>query len=58
MPETTYVHYIFYHCVVVIGPCRDDQFTCSNGRMCVPMETRCDGDTNCFDESDEHMCGK
>ncbi|CAG2189557.1 HSPG2 [Mytilus edulis] len=37
------------------GPCGARQTTCRNGQ-CIPLDYRCDGDTNCDDNSDEESC--
>lgn len=35
--------------------CNETQFACNNGR-CVPITWRCDGEDDCFDNSDEASC--
>ena len=35
--------------------CNDEEFTCNDGQ-CIPMESRCNGKLDCFDESDELEC--
>ncbi|XP_055332557.1 SCO-spondin-like [Paramacrobiotus metropolitanus] len=35
--------------------CPISQFTCDNGR-CIPTSQKCDGDNDCWDNSDEFLC--
>ena len=44
-----------YKVTLSLTSCPDDQFTCNNG-LCVDIEARCDGKTDCKDESDEKDC--
>uniref|UniRef100_A0A0B7ATX1 Basement membrane-specific heparan sulfate proteoglycan core protein n=1 Tax=Arion vulgaris TaxID=1028688 RepID=A0A0B7ATX1_9EUPU len=37
------------------GSCSRDQATCTNGN-CIPRDYVCDGDNDCFDDSDERNC--
>lgn len=37
------------------GPCGAGQTTCRNGQ-CIPLDYRCDGDTDCDNNSDEESC--
>ncbi|XP_064111120.1 uncharacterized protein LOC135218617 [Macrobrachium nipponense] len=41
--------------ILVLSPCREDQFTCNSG-MCVPLASRCDHQEDCADASDELNC--
>merc|ERR1719187_1228116 len=43
--------------VLALTTCTREQFTCADG-LCVDMEQRCDGRTNCADKSDEVECKK
>ena len=40
--------------------CSRDDFSCRNGRGCIPRPLTCDGITHCLDESDELLpnCGR
>lgn len=36
--------------------CRSYEFSCATGGQCVPQAWHCDGETDCFDGSDEQQC--
>ncbi|GBN99719.1 hypothetical protein AVEN_70397-1 [Araneus ventricosus] len=40
-----------------IKPCKVDQFRCSNSQ-CIDGHGLCDGSRNCYDGSDERLCGE
>ena len=44
-----------YDTILTLSACSEDQFTCKDGN-CVRMEQRCDGRSDCYDESDEMEC--
>lgn len=44
----------FVH-VTVDTDCTESEFKCNN-TQCIPTSWRCDGDTDCKDESDEIDC--
>lgn len=35
-----------------------EDFKCVTHHQCIPQKWRCDGDQDCFDDSDEENCGK
>jgi len=37
--------------------CEATEFRCADG-SCIERQLRCDGSYDCWDESDEHECGK
>ncbi|KAK2718097.1 hypothetical protein QYM36_006775 [Artemia franciscana] len=36
--------------------CKEDEFSCADGKRCVPKRWRCDGIADCDDDSDEAEC--
>lgn len=36
--------------------CELDKFLCYDGSDCIPQDKLCDGEFNCFDNSDENNC--
>ena len=44
-----------YTAYLTLTVCNSTEFTCRDG-SCVPMEKRCDGRTECEDETDEDQC--
>ena len=44
-----------YTAILKLTGCSEDQFTCDDG-SCVPMSNRCDGKSDCLDETDEVEC--
>ena len=53
------VFLVILSCASELQGCSDDQFTCANGRMCLPIEYKCNGIKDCDDGSDEttETCG-
>ena len=39
-------------------PCKEDEFACKTGGMCIKKEFRCDSDSDCIDHSDEKDCSE
>ncbi|XP_015271242.1 PREDICTED: CD320 antigen-like [Gekko japonicus] len=37
--------------------CSENEFQCTPGAACFPLEWRCDGHADCIDEQDEQNCG-
>jgi len=38
-----------------VSTCKDNEFRCHDGKRCIDITWRCDGDSDCDDDSDE-MC--
>lgn len=36
--------------------CSADQYQCTDAHQCIPKSWRCDGEADCFDQSDEESC--
>ena len=49
-------HYNFISLTEDVLTCKDDEFTCFDGR-CISGQFHCDGDKECSDGSDELDCG-
>ena len=52
----------FYTCIILelsilssVSTCKDNEFRCHDGKRCIDITWRCDGDSDCDDDSDE-MC--
>ena len=61
-PNSLWAMWVIWVCLVIIWElflekCEEHAFTCLDGG-CVPNNTRCDGENNCKDGSDEYSCGK
>ncbi len=44
--------------ILFIVQCDDNVFQCSSGHVCLDQALVCDGNTHCYDKSDEDKCGK
>lgn len=42
---------------ICVSDCNQHEYGCANGQ-CVPLAWRCDGETDCLDESDEQQCAR
>ena len=42
--------------IFIFKGCTSNQFMCTNG-ACIDVTSRCDGNQNCADNSDEQNCG-
>lgn len=38
--------------------CQEGEFRCEKDGTCINLDWRCDGDTDCSDDSDERQCGE
>ena len=49
----------YYFCLIILlaPQCSNDQFKCDDLK-CIPKEWFCDGESDCFDSSDEKQCSK
>ena len=49
---------LMFSCITAELTCRDYQFACESGDVCISYNWKCDGEEDCEDGSDELNCSK